>query len=192
MKRQCQSEDSNRHFSMDVISTVQHFFFLIKHHRRPSINRRPIQGVHGRGMGVHAHTAPVWRQCRAPKVDTSPSIRRRFIDVTPMESSKVAYYTPMPRLWFLTGMCSDPWAPRITRCKRSLQIARLVATTGARTRVHGYARPSHCLCGHLLLWYIFIMRVTSEEVIIIYMRYLIVYICCIICVFINLYIEYFL
>ena len=41
--------------------------------------------------------------CHAPIVDTSPAIRRRFIDVAPMESSKVAYYTPMPRLWFLTG-----------------------------------------------------------------------------------------
>ena len=34
-------------------------FFLIENHRRPSMNRRPIQGVHDRGMGVHAHSAPV-------------------------------------------------------------------------------------------------------------------------------------
>ena len=67
------------------------------------MNCRPIQGIHGRGMGVHAHSAPTWRQCHTLKVDTSPSIRWRFIDVTPMESSKVAYYTPMPRLGFLTG-----------------------------------------------------------------------------------------
>ena len=31
------------------------------------------------------------------------TLRRRFIDDTPMESSKVAYYTPMPHLRFLTG-----------------------------------------------------------------------------------------
>ena len=64
----------------------------------------------GRPRPRNGHPRP-FRACRAPKVDfrgvpkvdTSPSIRRRFIDVTPMESSKVAYYTPMPRLWFLTG-----------------------------------------------------------------------------------------
>ena len=36
----------------------------------------------------------------------------------------------------------------IARCKRGIQIARLVSATGARTRVHGYARPTHCLCCH--------------------------------------------
>ena len=29
-----------------------------------------------------------------------------------------------------------------------LQIARLVVPIGTRTRLHGYARPTHCLCGH--------------------------------------------
>ena len=43
---------------------------------------------------------------------------------------------------------STPWAPRIARCKCGLQIARLAAATGARTRVLGYARPTHCLCSH--------------------------------------------
>ena len=47
-----------------------------------------------------------------------------------------------------TLMGSTPWAPRIARCKRGLQIARFVAATGARTRVHGYARRTQCLCGH--------------------------------------------
>ena len=35
------------------------------------------------------------------------------------------------------------WAPRIARCKCELQIPRLAAATGARTSVHGYARPTH-------------------------------------------------
>ena len=30
----------------------------------------------------------------------------------------------------------------------NVQIARLVAPTGTRTRVHGYDRPTHYLCGH--------------------------------------------
>ena len=122
MKRQCQSWDSNRHFSMDVISAVQEFFF-VKNHRRPSMKRRPIQGVHGRGMGVHAHFAPVWRQCRSPKVDTSPAIRRRFIDVTPMESPKVAYYTPMPRPMIFN------WVPTTLFCSPGRWEARLLPTT---------------------------------------------------------------
>ena len=41
-----------------------------------------------------------------------------------------------------------PEAPLIALCKCGLQIARLAAATGARTRVQGYARPTHCLCGH--------------------------------------------
>ena len=32
--------------------------------------------------------------------------------------------------------------------KHGLQIARLAAPTGTRARVQGYARPTHCLCGH--------------------------------------------
>ena len=75
---------------------------------RPSMNRRPI---HGRGMGVHAHSTPVWRPYRAPKVDTLPAIRRRFIDITPMESSKVANYTvcspPQGRARY-KSLCSPP------------------------------------------------------------------------------------
>ena len=47
-----------------------------------------------------------------------------------------------------TLMASTPWAPRIARCKRGRQIARLAAATGALKRVYGYARPTHCLCGH--------------------------------------------
>ena len=43
---------------------------------------------------------------------------------------------------------SIPWAQRIARCKCGLQIARLAAATGMRTCVLGYARPTHCLCGH--------------------------------------------
>ena len=30
-----------------------------------------------------------------------------------------------------------------------LQIARLADATGARTGIPGYAKPTHCLCGHL-------------------------------------------
>ena len=94
--------------SRGVTSSVQsNVFFLNKNHRRPSINRRRIlsavmafMGVYGLGMGVHANSAQT-------KVDTSPAIRRRFIDVTSMESPKVAYYTPMPRLWFLTGLVKE-------------------------------------------------------------------------------------
>ena len=41
-----------------------------------------------------------------------------------------------------------PWTPRIARCKRCLQIARLVAATVARTRVPGYVRPTHYLYYH--------------------------------------------
>ena len=48
----------------------------------------------------------------------------------------------------ITLMGSTPGAPRIARCKRGLQIAKLAAATGARTHVHGYARTTHCLCGH--------------------------------------------
>ena len=51
-------------------------FFKIKNHRRPSMNRRPIHGIHGRGMGVHAHFTPLWRLCHPTKVDTSPAIHR--------------------------------------------------------------------------------------------------------------------
>ena len=47
-----------------------------------------------------------------------------------------------------TLMGSTHWATRIARCKRGLQIARLAAATRARTGVHGYARPIHCLCSH--------------------------------------------
>ena len=39
------------------------------------------------------------------------------------------------------SLAVSPWAPRIARCECGLQIARLAAATGARTRVHGYARP---------------------------------------------------
>ena len=52
------------------------------------------------------------------------------------------------KLHVLELVGSTPWVPRIARCKRGLQIARLAAATGARTRVHGNARPTHCLCGH--------------------------------------------
>ena len=78
-------------------------FLKIQNHRRPSMNRRPIHGVHGRGMGVPAHSAPIPRLCDGYITPLKWTLRRRFIDVAPMESSKVAYYTPMPRLWFLTG-----------------------------------------------------------------------------------------
>ena len=87
----------------DVISTVQLFFnkkslaavdeSTANFKRGHGVHGRGM-GVHGRGMGVHAHgsvTPPMWTLCR------------RFIDVTPMESSKVAYYTPVPHLPFLTG-----------------------------------------------------------------------------------------
>ena len=39
----------------------------------------------------------------------------------------------------LTLIGSTPWAPRIARCERCLQIARLVESTRARTDVHGMA-----------------------------------------------------
>ena len=71
------------------------------------MNRRPIHGVlprNGRPRPFNAHSMPVRWPCHAPKVDDSMAIRRRFIDVTRMDSSKVAFYTPMPRLWFLTGI----------------------------------------------------------------------------------------
>ena len=60
-----------------VTSSVQcNVFSEIKNHRRPYMNRRPTHGVHGRGMGVHAHSTPVWRWCHVPKVDTSPAIHQ--------------------------------------------------------------------------------------------------------------------
>ena len=52
------------------------------------------------------------------------------------------------KLHVLELVGSNPWVPRIARCKHGLQITRLAAATGARTRVHGNARPTHCLCGH--------------------------------------------
>ena len=39
-------------------------------------------------------------------MDTLPAIGSIFIDVPPMESAKIAYYTPIPRLQFLTGYYS--------------------------------------------------------------------------------------
>ena len=32
------------------------------------------------------------------------TLRRRFVYFTPIESAKIAYYTPTPRLQFLTGV----------------------------------------------------------------------------------------
>ena len=85
-------------------------FFKIKNHKLPSMNRWPIHGVHGRRMGVHgrrmgvhAHSGPIPRLCDGYVTPLKWTLRRRFIDVAPMESSKVAYYTPMPRIWYLTG-----------------------------------------------------------------------------------------
>ena len=53
------------------------------------------QGFHGRGMGIHAHSMRIPRLCHGRVTPLKWTIRRRFIDVTPVESSKVAYYTPM-------------------------------------------------------------------------------------------------
>ena len=73
------------------------------------MNRRLIHGVHGRGMGVHAHATPIPRLCDCHVTPLKWTLRRRFIDVTPVESSKVAYYTPMPHLRFLTGLPQRQW-----------------------------------------------------------------------------------
>ena len=61
------------------------------------MNRRPIHGVHGRRMGVHAHSAPIPRLCASHVMPLKWTLHQRFMDVTPMELSKVTYYTPMPR-----------------------------------------------------------------------------------------------
>ena len=58
--------------------------------------------------GRLAHSAPIPRLCDSYVKPLKLTLRRRFIDVAPMESSKVAYYTPMPRLWFLTGVEECP------------------------------------------------------------------------------------
>ena len=65
-----------------------------------------------RERGVHCRVSPWnWRPrpfhgrfmaVSRPWVDTSQTIRQRFTDVTPIESVKIAYYTPIPRLQFLT------------------------------------------------------------------------------------------
>ena len=63
------------------------------------MNRRPIQGVHGCGMGVHAHSAPVWWQCRAPKVNTSAAIHRCHAYGIVQGRLLHAYATPMIFNW---------------------------------------------------------------------------------------------
>ena len=63
------------------------------------MNRRPIHGVHGHRMGAHAHSMPISGLCDRRVTPLQWTLRRRFIDVTPMESSKIAYYTPMIFNW---------------------------------------------------------------------------------------------
>ena len=41
-----------------------------------------------------------------PEVDTALTTRRRVINITPIESVKISYYTSIPRLKFLTGQVS--------------------------------------------------------------------------------------
>ena len=55
-------------------------------------------------MGVLAHSKAVSRLSHAHKVDTSLTIRRLFIDVTSIESAKIAYYKPIQQ--FLTRILS--------------------------------------------------------------------------------------
>ena len=74
------------------------FFFLIKNHRRPSMNRRRIAGPFRAFTAAEWASTPIPRLCDGNVAPLKWTLRRRFIDVTPMESSKVAYYTPMPRL----------------------------------------------------------------------------------------------
>ena len=50
--------------------------------------------------GVEWASMPIPRLCDGDVAPAKWTLRRRFIDVTPMESSKVAYYTHMPCLWF--------------------------------------------------------------------------------------------
>ena len=66
------------------------------------MNRRPIQGVSGRSRprnGRPAHSTPVWRQCRAPKVDTSPAIHRCHANGIVQGRLLHAYATPMIFNW---------------------------------------------------------------------------------------------
>ena len=71
------------------------------------MNRRPIHGVHGLGKGIHAHSTPIPCLCDGHVTPLQWTLRQRFIDVTPMESPKVAYYTPMMFNWVvLTGCLS--------------------------------------------------------------------------------------
>ena len=61
-------------------------------------------------------STPIPRLCDGNVAPLKWTLRRRFIDVTPMESSNVAYYTPMPRLWFLTGKYETlPWPTAIRK-----------------------------------------------------------------------------
>ena len=84
-----------------VTSSVQRFFLLkIIGGRRIAV---PFKGF----MGTEWASKPIPRLCDGNVAPLKWTLRRRFIDVTPMESSKVAYYTPMPRLWFLTGSGSS-------------------------------------------------------------------------------------
>ena len=56
-------------------------------------------------MGVHKGISrSVIGVSHAPKVDTSPTTRQRFINITPMESAEITYCTSIPRLQFLTGL----------------------------------------------------------------------------------------
>ena len=66
------------------------------------MNRRPIHGVYGRRMGVHAHSAPIPHLCDGLVTPLDTLGVDTFIDVRPMESSKAygivllhAYATPM-------------------------------------------------------------------------------------------------
>ena len=69
------------------------------------MNRRRIRSSWRAFTGVEWASTPIPRLCDARVMPPKWTLLRRFIDVT-MESSKVAYYKPMPRLWFLTG-----WEP---------------------------------------------------------------------------------
>ena len=59
-------------------------------------------------MAVHVHFTAFSRPCHAPKVDTSPTICPRFIDVTPIESVKIAYYNAYTTCTIFPGLGSIP------------------------------------------------------------------------------------
>ena len=83
------------------------------------MNRRRIAGPFRAFTTAEWASTPIPRLCDGNVAPLKWTLRRRFIDVTPTESSKVAYYTPMPRLWFLTWM-----RPELNELTRAILMLR--------------------------------------------------------------------